>query len=229
MDLQIFRLFACNGFCLPKFLLVIWTCGQLYCNVLNVSLPVGGDAQLFFWVYFSIHINTLLWFSEEGSKRRLQRSKDFKDVEKASHVPIQERNSNCKFPTLKLVLVIIICGTFVTLLHSPAVHNTDGPSDSLSRYVLLLSVCFPLSLLVHIYFSMCVCVCLFCINLFPDIIFLCPFLDETLNILLWEKSPEHIDILLFAWLAREVKGIGFLFFSHFTVLKQSLLPAGKVL
>lgn len=70
---------------------------------------------------------------EEGSKRRLQRSKDFKDVEKASHVPIQERNSNCKFPTLKLVLVIIICGTFVTLLHSPAVHNTDGPSDSLSR------------------------------------------------------------------------------------------------
>lgn len=70
---------------------------------------------------------------EEGSKRRLQRSKDSKDVEKASHVPIQERNSNCKFPTLKLVLVIIICGTFVTLLHSPAVHNTDGPSDSLSR------------------------------------------------------------------------------------------------
>ncbi|KAJ9675179.1 hypothetical protein PVL29_024217 [Vitis rotundifolia] len=70
---------------------------------------------------------------EEASKRRLQRSKDIKDVEKASHVPIQERNSNCKFPTLKLVLVIIICGTFVTLLHSPAVHNTDGPSDSLSR------------------------------------------------------------------------------------------------
>ncbi|XAR62441.1 Glucuronosyltransferase [Bertholletia excelsa] len=70
---------------------------------------------------------------EETNKRRSFRSKVFKDYEKPFHLSSPERNSNCKFSTLKLVLVIIILGTFFILLHSPAVHNTDHPSNSESR------------------------------------------------------------------------------------------------
>lgn len=71
--------------------------------------------------------------SEDTNKRRSQRNKDFKDVEKASHVSFQDRAINCK-PNWKFVLVIIILGTLLTIFHPPAVYNTDHISNSLSRY-----------------------------------------------------------------------------------------------
>ncbi|XP_062159009.1 putative UDP-glucuronate:xylan alpha-glucuronosyltransferase 3 [Alnus glutinosa] len=73
--------------------------------------------------------------NEESNKRKPQRSKDFKDVAKALHNSVQDRNLNCK-PTLKLVLVIIVLGALVTFFHSPAIHNTDYQSHSVSRSTL---------------------------------------------------------------------------------------------
>ncbi|KAJ7959244.1 Hexosyltransferase [Quillaja saponaria] len=70
--------------------------------------------------------------NEDTNKRRTQRSKDLKDVEKAFVVPILDRNINCK-PTLKFVLIIIILGTIVTIFHPPAVYNTDHQSNSETR------------------------------------------------------------------------------------------------
>ncbi|XP_020426040.1 putative UDP-glucuronate:xylan alpha-glucuronosyltransferase 3 isoform X1 [Prunus persica] len=70
--------------------------------------------------------------NEDSNKRRPQRNKVLKDIEKVLHVPAQDRNLNCK-PTLKLVLVVIILGTFVTLFVSPAVYSTDHQSSSISR------------------------------------------------------------------------------------------------
>lgn len=72
------------------------------------------------------------WSSEETSKRRFQRIRDFKVVERALHIPIRDRVLNCK-PSLKLVLVIIVLGTIVTCFHSPAVHISDHPLKG-SRY-----------------------------------------------------------------------------------------------
>lgn len=71
-------------------------------------------------------------FSEDTGKRRSQRIKDFKDVEKALHIPFQDRIITCR-PNWKLVLVIIVLGTLVTIFHPPAVYNTDHLSNSLSR------------------------------------------------------------------------------------------------
>ncbi|KAK9271276.1 hypothetical protein L1049_026866 [Liquidambar formosana] len=68
--------------------------------------------------------------NEDTNKRRFQRSRNLKDVEKATHSPIQDRNSICKITTLKLVMVIIISGMLLTLFHSPAVYNTDQLSNS---------------------------------------------------------------------------------------------------
>ncbi|XP_030465287.1 putative UDP-glucuronate:xylan alpha-glucuronosyltransferase 3 isoform X1 [Syzygium oleosum] len=71
--------------------------------------------------------------NDEKNKKRFQRSKYFKDVEKALHLPIQARNLKCKIPTLKVVLLIILLGTFLTLYCSPAIYNTDHPPGSSSR------------------------------------------------------------------------------------------------
>ncbi|KAG2663202.1 hypothetical protein I3760_16G017000 [Carya illinoinensis] len=66
---------------------------------------------------------------DESNKRKPRKSKDFKDVAKALHISVQDRNLNCK-PTLKLVLVIIILGAFATFFHSPSIYNTDHRSNS---------------------------------------------------------------------------------------------------
>ncbi|KAK7385052.1 hypothetical protein VNO78_30759 [Psophocarpus tetragonolobus] len=71
-------------------------------------------------------------FSEDTAKRRSQRNKDFKDVEKALHIPFQDRSLTCR-PNWKLVLVVIVLGTLVTIFHPPAVYNTDHLSNSISR------------------------------------------------------------------------------------------------
>jgi hypothetical protein len=86
------------------------------------------------------------WYSEESNKRKLQRSRDFKDVAKALHSSVQDRNLNCK-PTLKLVLVIIVLGALVTFFHSPAIYNTDYRTHYVSRYVLLTLVSSDLTTL----------------------------------------------------------------------------------
>lgn len=85
--------------------------------------------------------------SEDTGKRRSQRNKDFKDVEKLLHTPFQEKSITCR-PNWKLVLVVVILGTLVTIFHPPAVYNTDHLSNSIrSRYVFCLSPCF------HIFFA----------------------------------------------------------------------------
>ncbi|XP_031265943.1 putative UDP-glucuronate:xylan alpha-glucuronosyltransferase 3 [Pistacia vera] len=70
---------------------------------------------------------------EEANKRRSQRYRVFRNVEKALHVPIQYRNLNCKKSSLKVLLVIISLGTLFTLFRSPAVHIADHPSSAASR------------------------------------------------------------------------------------------------
>ncbi|CAI9291484.1 unnamed protein product [Lactuca saligna] len=75
--------------------------------------------------------------NEDTSKRRSFGNRSFKDGEKPYLSPNQDRNASCKFPTLKLVLVIIILGALFTLLHSPAVYNTERPSHSGSRVSLV--------------------------------------------------------------------------------------------
>ncbi|KAK0577201.1 hypothetical protein LWI29_029525 [Acer saccharum] len=75
----------------------------------------------------------LSFSNEETSKRKFQRNKVFKDVEKALHVPIQYRNLNCKIPTLKVVMIIILLGSLLTLFRYPAVNIADHPSSSSSR------------------------------------------------------------------------------------------------
>ncbi|KAM6563524.1 hypothetical protein CsatB_023522 [Cannabis sativa] len=68
---------------------------------------------------------------EDTYRRRSQRTKA-KDSEKAPfHISIHERNPKCKFPLLKLVLLVVIFGTLVTLLYSPDIyHNNNHPSSN---------------------------------------------------------------------------------------------------
>lgn len=79
-----------------------------------------------------------------------QRGRGFKDIKKTFYTSIQERSSNCKFLSLKLVLVIIICGTFISLLLSPALYESDIQSGynrsrliADSRYISHLAVDWP--------------------------------------------------------------------------------------
>ncbi|PSS26661.1 UDP-glucuronate:xylan alpha-glucuronosyltransferase [Actinidia chinensis var. chinensis] len=70
---------------------------------------------------------------EDIYKRRFQRSK-VKDVEKPFHIPIQDKTSKWKFHHLKLVLAIVMFGTFVTILSSPTVHRHEHISHAVSRW-----------------------------------------------------------------------------------------------
>lgn len=84
---------------------------------------------------------------EEANKRKSQKNRVFRDVEKALHVPIQYRNLNCKIPTLKVILVVILLGSLFTLFRSPVVHIADHPSHSgcvllLIALVNAIFVCF---------------------------------------------------------------------------------------
>ncbi|KAL2342932.1 hypothetical protein Fmac_004217 [Flemingia macrophylla] len=65
-------------------------------------------------------------------RRRLPKS-NAKDLEKPIHLSIHNRSSRCRFSFLKpFVLLITICGTFLMLLHSPAVCNNNHLSSSSS-------------------------------------------------------------------------------------------------
>ncbi|KAK6939998.1 Glycosyl transferase, family 8, partial [Dillenia turbinata] len=72
---------------------------------------------------------------EDTSRRKSQRNKEYRDIEKQLHIPIRDRIKNCKSSAWKVVLVIVLSGTFVTILHPPAIYNTDhhlgfGPRPS---------------------------------------------------------------------------------------------------
>ncbi|KAA8547013.1 hypothetical protein F0562_003442 [Nyssa sinensis] len=69
---------------------------------------------------------------EDIYKRKLQRSK-VKDVEKPFYIPIQDKGAKCKFHPLKFVLLVIIFGTFVTFLYSPAICHHDHIGHTVSR------------------------------------------------------------------------------------------------
>lgn len=106
------------------------------------------------------------WCSEDTGKRRSQRSKDFKDVEKLLHTPFQERSITCR-PNWKLVLVIVILGTLVTFFHPPAVYNTDHLSNSImSRYVFCFSPYFHIFCILLFRALVVSCCCIFEVVLF---------------------------------------------------------------
>ncbi|KAL4644037.1 hypothetical protein ACB092_02G134300 [Castanea dentata] len=65
---------------------------------------------------------------EDIYKRRTNKSKA-----KPFHISFQEKSSRCKFPLLKFVLLIIVSGTFITLLYSPEVYNNNQPVHAGSR------------------------------------------------------------------------------------------------
>ncbi|KAL5992976.1 UDP-glucuronate:xylan alpha-glucuronosyltransferase 1 [Asimina triloba] len=71
--------------------------------------------------------------------KRSQRSKDSKDIEKAFYPSSQERSTSSKFHSLKLILVVIVCGTFMTILYSPGEHDRQhfSPSSLRSRSISL--------------------------------------------------------------------------------------------
>ncbi|KAK9740924.1 hypothetical protein RND81_03G071500 [Saponaria officinalis] len=67
---------------------------------------------------------------EESGKRRSRRTKDFRDVEKAPHSSFQDRSYSCRLSPLKLVLIVIVIGTFLTLLCSPSLKHSENLSSS---------------------------------------------------------------------------------------------------
>lgn len=96
------------------------------------------------------HASSLTWFlvawPSDDMNRRSQRRIDCKDVDKAYNTSIQDRSSSCKFLSLKLVLVIIICGTFITLLQSPALYENEYVTQSVYEDALFLSKLYCLHL-----------------------------------------------------------------------------------
>ncbi|PIA41793.1 hypothetical protein AQUCO_02200310v1 [Aquilegia coerulea] len=71
--------------------------------------------------------------NDDVNKRRFQRSKSLKDSEKPSHVFNQERCCSCKFSTLRIILVVILCVTLVTIFYCPTEYANDHISNSGSR------------------------------------------------------------------------------------------------
>ncbi|WOL01266.1 UDP-glucuronate:xylan alpha-glucuronosyltransferase 3 [Canna indica] len=68
-----------------------------------------------------------------ANKRRFQRSSDFRQSDKSTNSIFPERSSSWKLHSLKLALLIIICYTFLTLLHSPAAYHNEHALHAGSR------------------------------------------------------------------------------------------------
>ncbi|XP_050377520.1 UDP-glucuronate:xylan alpha-glucuronosyltransferase 1 [Argentina anserina] len=71
---------------------------------------------------------------EDIYRRRVQKSKS-NNTENPFNLSIQERSSRYKLPLLRLILLIGICGTFVTLLYSPEVYNNNLPTRSVPQWI----------------------------------------------------------------------------------------------
>ncbi|GLJ25132.1 hypothetical protein SUGI_0480690 [Cryptomeria japonica] len=71
---------------------------------------------------------------EDGTSRRTQAQRHSKDSEKGTHSPRPDRNSNLRLFYLRLALILIICGTLVTLLCSPAVDSSSSHLRPRSRF-----------------------------------------------------------------------------------------------
>lgn len=70
---------------------------------------------------------------EESSKRRSLRHRDNRDVEKASSSACHDRSFNFKYSPLKFMLIVIMIGTFGTLLYSPSFQHIENLSNSSSQ------------------------------------------------------------------------------------------------
>lgn len=72
---------------------------------------------------------------EEGTNsRRSHEHRQIRDSEKGIHSPRHDKGSNYKLLSLKLVLILIICGTIFTLMHSPAVDSNSTHLRTRSRF-----------------------------------------------------------------------------------------------
>lgn len=71
---------------------------------------------------------------EDGSCRKNQAQRHSKDSEKGTHSPRPDRNSNFRLFYLRLALILIFCGTLVTLLYSPAVDSSSSHLRPRSRF-----------------------------------------------------------------------------------------------
>ncbi|CAO1946782.1 unnamed protein product [Urochloa humidicola] len=67
--------------------------------------------------------------TEDTAKRRTQKSKSFKEVEKFD-VFVLEKSSGCKFRSLQLLLFAIMSAAFLTLLYTPSVYEHQLQSSS---------------------------------------------------------------------------------------------------
>ncbi|XP_030544111.1 putative UDP-glucuronate:xylan alpha-glucuronosyltransferase 3 isoform X2 [Rhodamnia argentea] len=68
--------------------------------------------------------------AEQSGRRMFPRSKYSNDMEKALDSPIQDRDSNYKNPTMKVLLIIILFGSFLTIYRSHNFHLMDDDSSS---------------------------------------------------------------------------------------------------
>ncbi|KAH7685258.1 Glucuronosyltransferase protein [Dioscorea alata] len=72
---------------------------------------------------------------DDLSRRKQQKSKFLKEFDDFFGVHHQERSSNCKFRSLKIVLSIIIFGAILTFFSSPTLYHTDHALHSSSRWI----------------------------------------------------------------------------------------------
>ncbi|GLT32193.1 hypothetical protein SLA2020_068780 [Shorea laevis] len=71
--------------------------------------------------------------TKDAKKRWFPRRKDSTHVERAPYVPIRLKIFIYKIFAFKAVLIVILLGCILTIFHSPAVYNTDRPSNFRSR------------------------------------------------------------------------------------------------
>eukprot|EP01018_Ginkgo_biloba_P019232 Gb_06192 [translate_table: standard] len=72
---------------------------------------------------------------DDGTYRRSPQQRHSRDLDKGIHSPVPDKISNCKFFSLRLGLVLIICGTFVTLLYSPSVSHSEEELQTSSSHL----------------------------------------------------------------------------------------------
>lgn len=104
-------------------------------SILNISWPIITSCSNTYWrELLSLDYFLYSFFSDDTAKRRTQKSKSFKEVEKFD-VFVLEKSSGCKFRSLQLLLFAIMSAAFLTLLYTPSVYEHQLQSSS--RWVYL--------------------------------------------------------------------------------------------